>query len=125
MKSVLPTIAVALGLVLVVVSLLWGVLFPAGSGWTEEKSLRMRELSERAHVLGGQLQAAKAKPDMKKGLNPAEMEAEYKQVTTELAQLGEEAEGKIQAPKTAASILRWAGVAFVLAGGMVIYAGKG
>lgn len=125
MKSWMPTAAVAIGVVLLLTSFVWALVFPASSGWTEEKSLRMRELSEKAHVLGGQVEAANAKPTMHGGKNAAELQAEYDQIKAELKQLGEEADGKIEAPKTAAAILRYAGIAFALAGGLVIFANRG
>jgi hypothetical protein len=122
MRSFLPTAAVGLGVVLLLTSLVWGLVFPASRGWTEEKSLRMRQLSEKAHVLGGQLQAAMARPNMHGGRSAAELDEEYKQVVAELKQLGDEAEGKIEAPKTAAKILRWSGIAFVAGGALIVFA---
>src|SRR5688572_6652473 len=107
MKSFLSTAAVILGVVLLLASLIWGILFPPSAGWTEEKSLRLQELSQRAHILGGQRGAATEKPSMHGGKSAAELDAEFKQVTAELETLGAEAEGRIEAPKTAASILRW------------------
>jgi hypothetical protein len=124
MKSILSVVAVVIGIVLLAASLVWALLFPAASGWTEEKSLRLSELSSRAHILGGELEAARSKPNMQRGKSAAEIETEFKQVTAELKELGAEADGKIEAPKTAAWIMRWAGVAFVVAGGLVIFAGR-
>jgi hypothetical protein len=125
MKAILSTAAVVIGLVLLLTSLICGVVFSASSGWTEEKSLRMRELSEKAHVLGGQIEGGQTRPNLHGGRNIADLEAEYKQVTAELKQLGDEAEGKIEAPKTASRILRYSGIAFVIAGGLVIFANRG
>jgi hypothetical protein len=122
MKSLLSTAAVVIGAALLLISFIWGILFPPSAGWTEEKSLRLQELSRQAHVLGGQRGAASAKPNMHGGKSAAEIEEEFKRVTTELEKLGAEAEGRIEAPKTAASILRWAGIAFVVAGGLVVFA---
>src|SRR5689334_16246712 len=102
MKPALSAAAVVLGMVLLLASLAWGILFPASSGWTEEKSLRLAELKGRAHTLVGQVSAAKQKPSMH-GTNAAELETEFEQVKTELEQLANELEGKIQAPKTAAT----------------------
>jgi hypothetical protein len=124
MKSFLSTAAVVLGVVLLLASLAWGILFPASSGWTDEKSLRLQELSQRAHVLGGQRGAANHNPKLHGGRSAAEIDEEFEQVTAELEKLGAEAEGRIEAPKTAASILRWAGIAFVVAGGLAIFAGR-
>ena len=125
MKSALPTAVVSLGLALLLASFLWGVFFPASSGWTEEKSVRLGELKTRAHVLVGEVAAAKAKPNMHGGANAAELQAEFDQVKADLKTLSDELEGRIAAPKTAATILRYAGIAFVVAGGLVVYAGRG
>ncbi|MBL9164871.1 MAG: hypothetical protein JNL18_19235 [Planctomycetaceae bacterium] len=125
MKSALPTVAVVLGVLLLVVSLVWGLIFPASAGWTEEKSVRLGELKTRAHVLVGQVAAAQAKPSMHGGSNAAELEAEFQQVKTELTQLSDELDGRIESPKTTAAILRYAGIAFIVAGGLVVYAGRG
>jgi hypothetical protein len=125
MKSALSTTAVVLGVLLLLASFAWGLLFPASAGWTEEKSLRLGELKGRAHVLVGEISAAKEKPSMHGGANVAELEAEFEQVKTELTLLADELEGRIQAPKSAASVLRYAGIAFVVAGGLVVYASRG
>jgi hypothetical protein len=97
-------------------------MFPASRDWTEEKSARLRELSGRAHVLSGEVVSANTKPNMHGGRSAAELEEEFKNVKAELKQLGEEAEGKIKAPKTAAQILRWSGAAFIVAGALVVFA---
>jgi hypothetical protein len=122
MKSALSTTAVVLGVLLLLASFVWGLLFPATGGWTEEKSLRMSELKGRAHILVGQIAAAKERPSMHGGANAEELEAEFEQVKAELKLLADELEGRIQAPKTAASVLRYAGIAFVVAGGLVVFA---
>jgi hypothetical protein len=125
MKAALPTIAMVVGVTLVLASLAWGLLFPASSSWTEEKSLRMNELQARAHVLVGEVAAAKEKPSMHSGANAAELKAEFEKIRAELKLLADELEGRIEGPKTTASILRYAGIAFVVAGGLVVYAGRG
>ncbi len=106
-------------------SLLWGVFFPVGGGWTEEKSVQLRAARSRAHVLGGEIAAAKSKPSMHGGADLGKLESEYQEVTAQLKQLAEEAEGKIEAPKTASTILLWAGIVFVVAGGLVVFSGRG
>jgi uncharacterized protein YjeT (DUF2065 family) len=125
MKSTLSTAAVAVGLVLLLLSFAWGSLFSASSGWTEEKSLRMGELKGRAHILVAQVAAAKEKPNMHGGSNAAELEVEFEKVRAELNELADELEGRIEAPQTTAKIIRYAGIAFVVAGGLVVYASKG
>ncbi len=125
MKAMLSTGAVVLGMLLVAMSLVWGLLFPASAGWTEEKSLQLKDLRNRAHILSGKVAGASAKPSMHGGENAAEIQAELDQVKAELQSLDSELQGKIDAPATASSILRYAGIAFVVAGGLAVYAGKG
>lgn len=121
MKSFLPAATATIGLLLLLVSVAWGLVSPAGAGWTEQKSLRMRELSTQANVLGSQTVDANEKPTMHGGRNAAELQAEYEQVKAELKVLGEEAEGKIQGPQTAALYLRWIGIVCILVGGVAFY----
>lgn len=119
----LPVIAVALGVVLLIVSVAWAFLFPMSSMWTTEKNDRMSELSVQAHKLGGELDAAQRRPSMH-ARSAADIEVEYKQVTGELTQLREEFEGKRDRPKTTASLLRWSGIAFVAAGAFIVFASR-
>lgn len=125
MKAMLSTGAVVLGMVLLVMSLAWGLLFPASAGWTEEKSVKLKELRNRAHILSGEVASASAKPNMHGGPSAADKKAELDQVKAELDSLDAELQGKIDAPATASSILRYAGIAFVVAGGLAVYAGRG
>ncbi len=81
----------------------------------------MSELSLQAHKLGGELDTAQRRPSMH-GRSASVIEAEYKKVTDELTQLREEFESKRDRPKTMASILRWSGIAFIVAGGLVVFA---
>lgn len=121
----LSTGAVILGMLLLALSLVWGSLFPASSGWTDEKSLKRTELRNRAHILSGEVAAASANPNMHGGPSAAEKQAELDQVKAEYDLLDAELQGKIDAPATAATFLRYAGIAFVVAGGLAVYAGKG
>lgn len=125
MKSTLAASAVAIGLVLLVGSVLWAVLFPASRGWNEEKSARMTELGNRATEINLQLTRAQAKPSMHSGVNAAELKAEYDKVSADYKVLYDEFSGATQTPKTASSILRWSGIAFVLAGAIVVFASRG
>jgi hypothetical protein len=124
MKSALPGIIVAVGIVLLLVSAIWAVMFPPSRTWTDEKGARMAELSAQAHALGFELVAAQ-KPTMHKGRSLPEVKAEYDQVNAELTSLREELEGKVAAPTRATTILRWSGIAFVVAGGLIVFASRG
>jgi hypothetical protein len=123
MKSI-SLIAVVLGLVLLVGSATWAILFPATNSWTQDRNERMSELSRKAHNLGGELDTAQRRPSMH-SRSAADIEAEYNQVKEELAQLRGEFESKRDGPKTMATILRWTGIACVAVGAFVSYANRG
>jgi hypothetical protein len=120
MKQSLPLILVALGVALVALGLLWKTLFPPTRSWTEEKSARMGELTKEVHALLFQVEAAKQRPSMTSGRNPAEVQEEYDSKKAELAALRAEFENQRDKPQTIASVLRWTGIALVLVGGVAI-----
>lgn len=124
MTSKLSLGTLLLGIVLLVGSALWGVLFPASNSWTEEKALRMRELSGKAHLLSFKAAAAKANPSMHSGPG-ADAVVEYRAAQQELAGLRNEFENRRDAPTTASSFLRWSGIALVLLGGLAVMATRG
>ena len=124
MKSGLSTAAVVVGILLLAGSFLWGILFPASRGWTEDKAKRLGELTAEAHSLMFKVQAAKEKPSMHAGEGAAEVEARYRKVQEELKTLSAEFKGKQDSPKTAATYLRWSGIAFVVAGAIIVFANR-
>jgi hypothetical protein len=115
--------AVGLGLVLVLGSVLWGIIFSPAKTWTDEKNERMNSLGIEAHKLGGELDVARRRPSMH-GRSATAIEAEYKKTTDELTQLKEEFQDVQQGPKTMSSVLRWTGIVFVLLGGMTILSNR-
>ena len=120
----LSLVAVVLGMLLLIGSVAWGALFPATKSWTNEKSARKSELGFKVRGLQDQLAAAQRKPSMHGGRNAAEIDAELKAATAELETLQAEFENKRDAPKNAARILQWAGIAFVVAGGLAVFANR-
>jgi hypothetical protein len=120
----LPVIAVGVGAALLAVSFLWVTLFPATSAWTDEKSERMSDLGVQAHKLVGQLEIAKTTPSMHGGRSAAEIDAEFKQVNSELAQLRDELQGKVDGPRSIARIFRWAGVVCLAIGAVIMMASR-
>jgi len=121
MKSALPIAAVVLGCVLLAMSLLWGLLFPASASWTPEKSEQLTALGNRATEIQLQLDKAQTRPSMHSGLNPAELKSELEKVSAEYKVLYDEFSGITKAPKSSSRFLKWAGIAFVVAGGLVVY----
>jgi len=122
MKSLLPTTAVILGIVLLAASAAWAILFPASRAWTEEKSTRMTQLGNQATEIARQLQQAKTRPSMHSGENPAELQAKYDVIAAEYKALHEEFTSAQDGPKSAATFLKWSGIAFVVAGGLIVFA---
>jgi hypothetical protein len=125
MKTVVPTIIVVLGVVLLVASALWAIVFPPQRNWTTEKSARMTELGDQANLLKMQLAKAQTSPSMHSGKNPAEIQEEYDKIAVEYAELHQAFLSASNSPKTSASILRWSGIAFVAAGGLFVFANRG
>jgi hypothetical protein len=123
MKSI-PLVAVVLGLVLLLGSFTWALIFPSSASWTAEKDARMGELGRKGHVLGGELDAAQRRPSMH-GRSAADIEAEYNQAKEEMAQMRAEFESVRDGPKTVATILRWVGVVCVAVGAFVSYSNRG
>jgi hypothetical protein len=101
------------------------VLFPANRSWTEEKSARMAEIGGEVGKLKAALQQAQTRPSMHAGQNPAEMQAKFETLSAEYEALHDEFNGAVESPKTSANFLRWAGAAFVVAGGLVVFASRG
>jgi hypothetical protein len=125
MKSFLPAAAVSLGVVLLVGSAAWAILFPASRTWTEEKSIRMTELGDKATALQLQIDQAKSRPSMHAGQNPAELKGQYDEVAAEYADLHKDFLNASNSPKTASSFLRWSGIAFVAAGALLVFVNRG
>jgi hypothetical protein len=123
MKSI-SLAAVVVGLVLLLGSFTWGLVFSAKGSWTAEQDARMGELGRKGHALGGELDAAQRRPSMH-SRSAADIEAEYNQVKAEMAQMRTEFESARDGPKTIAAILRWAGIACVAVGAFASYSNRG
>lgn len=120
----LSLVAVILGVVLLIGSVAWGAFFPATKSWTNEKFEQKAQLGIQVRRLQDELIVAQKKPSMHGGRNAAEIDAELKTASAELATLQAEFEGKRDAPQNASRILQWAGIAFVAAGALATFANK-
>jgi hypothetical protein len=125
MKSALPVAAVTLGVVLLAISFLWAIVFPASASWTPEKSEKLTSLGNRATEIQLQLDKAQTRPSMHSGQNPAELKEELEKVSAEYKVLYAEFSGASKAPESSSRFLRWAGIAFVVAGGLTVFATRG
>jgi hypothetical protein len=84
----------------------------------------MAELGSQGNLLKFQIIDATNNPSMHAGKNAAELQAEYDKIDAEYKQLREEFASAAETPKTAATYLRWSGVAFVVAGAIVVFANR-
>ena len=123
MKSI-SLVAVVVGLVLLLGSFTWALIFPSTGAWTAEQDARMGELGRKGHVLGGELDAVQRRPSMH-SRSAVDIEAEYNQVKEEMAQMRAEFESARDGPKTIATILRWVGIVCVAVGAFVSYTNRG
>jgi hypothetical protein len=114
MKTYLPAAALVVGVVLLGGSVLWAIIFPASRDWTEEKSNRMTQLGNRASEIDRQLQQT---PN-------ADLQKQREKIDEEYKKLYEEFTGVSEAPKTASRILRWSGIAFIVAGAFIVFANR-
>ena len=125
MKQTLPVVALGLGIPLVLLSLLWSTIFPASNSWTEEKSQRMTEVSQKARQLMYKVVQAEKYNDIKSGENAAEINEQYRAAKKELEQLQGEFENQRDKPSTIASYLRWVGIALVVVGAGANFVSRG
>jgi hypothetical protein len=125
MKSAIPVGLVGVGVLLLVLSALWGVIFPASNSWTDEKSTQMAELTKEVHTLLFQSTAARERPNMMGGRNPAEIIEEYETKKAQLESLRAEFESQRDRPLTIANYLRWIGIAMVVIGGAAVMTQRG
>ena len=108
-KTLAPILGLSLGLVFLACGMLWTDVFVGETTWTEDKSARMMELSNRSHSLLVSTQLREQNPSMHAGQNVAELEEEFSQVRGELEVLREEYETARDRPEWLARLLRWVG----------------
>jgi hypothetical protein len=114
--------ALAMGLLLLVMSTLWSSLFPATSNWTEEKALRSAEVKTRLSNLGPIVNSTR--PSMHRGPDPATLKAEFDALVLEDQKLNEEFQSARDKPNTASKFLKWSGISLAVVGLFGWYAAK-
>jgi hypothetical protein len=122
MKPVITLGAVALGFALLVVSSVWGKLFPPTQTWTLQKAERMSEVKVRINDVGAMLY--KATQRIHAGSDPGPIQAEYNELTKEFDKLKSEFESATQRPQTTSTVLKWTGISLAVLGLVGWYAVK-
>ncbi|MEM9352698.1 MAG: hypothetical protein AAGA92_06775 [Planctomycetota bacterium] len=115
MKFVTPA-GIGIGIVLLLLSVLWPLLFPATSSWTDEKAQRLGQLGKEAHVAGAKLAAAKRGSNMLGGESVVVLQEKFDNLMSEADTLREEFESADQAPKAASTLFKYAGIGVLALG---------
>ncbi|QDU57558.1 hypothetical protein [Aeoliella mucimassa] len=113
MKTLLPPIAVIVGILLLVLSFLWGTLASGSSAWTEEKSQQLSDLGAETNMLQFQIEAAKQNPTSDPRQSPEYLQAQYEKKLEEYNQLNEEFESARDSPGTISAIMRYSSIALI------------
>jgi hypothetical protein len=115
MKSNVMLGAIGLGVVLLMLSGLWGTLFPATSNWTPEKERRWQTVKARIHTLSFHV-GATSPANLPRGMTPTTIKNEFEALQKENAQLQEDYTSAADGPKVVAGILRWTGIGIAAVG---------
>ena len=119
MKNAISIAAICLGAVLLLLSAVWGYVFPATNSWTPERAAERSALSDEVHVLMFQAVAAQENPRAAKG-DPAQIQAEYREKKARLAELDKEFKSIKDTPQTTSSYFRWIGIGLVAVGAIAM-----
>jgi hypothetical protein len=120
MKSAIVFGIIALGLLLVVLSGIWGTMFNGSAAWTKEKQDRSSEVKSKLHNMSFVLNAPK--PQLHAGQDLGQMKLEYEQLKKENEQLNAEFTSAADTPKSVASALKWTGLSLAVVGVIGWYA---
>jgi hypothetical protein len=124
MKSILSLTAIILGMLLMLVSATWVLMFPPTRSWTQDKSEQLSELGSETNRLKFAIVEAKNNPSMHSGQNPAELQQQYDEVREEYDVLHQEFLNASQRPQNMSTVLRWSGIALIIVGAVMTFIGR-
>lgn len=114
MKQVAPLVLLAIGLVLVVASLLWSTLFSGGPVLAEDEYARLEELEEKVVKMYQQIESVKARTgDQRKA---EEASVGYNKAIEERDALRSKLESGVAQPNSTANTMRYAGIGLLVVG---------
>ncbi len=111
-------------MLLLVASESWTTLFPTSRTWSAEQHQRLVELSNQATDLKQQLNVAEARPSIFAGENPAELLDRFKKVDAEYKRVYAQFKIASEPSKPAPKSLRWAGIALIVAGAVIVFVNR-
>jgi hypothetical protein len=124
MKSILSLTAIILGMLLMLVSATWVLMFPPTRSWTQDKSEQLSELGSETNRLKFAIVEAKNNPSMHSGQNPAVLQQQYDEVREEYDVLHQEFLNASQRPQNMSTVLRWSGIALIIVGAVMTFIGR-
>lgn len=114
MKTGLAFGTIAFGFLLLLLSGLWGILFPVTSTWTQAKATRSAEVKGKIHNMSFVLNGPT--PQLHSGQDLGQMKAEYEQLKKENEQLNADFNSAADTPRTIATVLKWTGISLACVG---------
>ena len=125
MKSILSLTAIILGMILMLASATWVLMFPPTRSWTQEKSEQLSELGSETNRLKFAIVEAKNNPSMHSGGNPADLQKQYDEIRKEYDVLHQEFLNAREQPQEIAAILRWSGIGLIVVGAVMTFIARG
>ena len=116
MKSAVVFGMIGFGLLLLFLSGVWSSLQPGMSSWTNEKDLRLSEVSDKMHLLTAKIATAESRPSMHGGPDLPKAKAELAALVDENTKLMNEFKGIQAKPHTMSKIMKWTGISLTLVG---------
>lgn len=124
MKSILPMIAVVLGVLLLAIGFVWGNLFPPSAAWSPEQNERLSALGLELKGISFKVAEAEGNPQMHRGGNPAELKAKQIELKKEYDALHAEFESARDSPATTGNTLKWVGIIVAVGGAVFVFANR-
>jgi hypothetical protein len=116
MKSAVAFGMIGIGVLLLLLSGVWSSLQPGTSSWTNEKDLRLSEVSDKMHILSAKVSIAESRPSMHGGPDLPKAKVELEALREENKTLMNEFKGIQARPHTMSKFMKWTGISLTLVG---------
>lgn len=116
MKSAAVFGMIGVGILLLFMSGVWSSLQPGTSSWTNEKDLKLSEVSDKMHLLTAKVASAESHPSMHGGPDLPKAKAELATLVEENKTLMNEFKGIQARPHTISKFMKWTGIALTVVG---------
>jgi hypothetical protein len=107
---------IGIGVLLLLASGVWSSLRPGTSSWSTEKDQRLREVSDKMHLLTYKVANAESHPSMHGGPDLVKAKAELTSLVEENKALTDEFKGVQARPQTMSTLMKWSGISLALVG---------